>query len=565
ELAPDIIAFLASKLDYRVGTIDAKLKLDKVIDGRITYLRLAGGLDNTFPRDKVAEGLEGVVIADLSLISRVEPAGAAEWRSFIQQVSPLVEIIYFTGVPPVFLEKLCRIEDLGTKAQVVDFQLPYTCAACGHASLRTIEVAEHRALLKFATAPELPCPQCKAAMQTSATEAQMLVLPGLPMPVLDTQLAHKLAELRMRKLDRKPSTGLPQIARTGVVEKRGLGAGVWALAGAVILVLGVIAYVAFGRLKAKPDPGPLGMGPITERSAPTRPGWIGGDDHPGHARCGGSGSQMCVGISQPLPSQEEAENEASDAAAEQLAAFLYRGDPPAARAAALAAVERDPLSSQAKRDVAEGRRAVAKILKAKASARYFEAYDSSAGKRYVAFAQVTMSNGEINKLLAKPTASAYGATLVDFPPELAWQFPQLDHGALVTKLEHGPLQELGLAEHYVVLGVDGKDVVDAAGFAKLVTDEISVLSDKGGTLRVRIQPESGEPRELSTQIPSKQASAHRARRSRHRDASGARPHEWRQRLGSLRRRQEGRPRRPDTVSVRVTPSALPARAAVPAR
>ena len=98
ELEPEVVAFLAAKLDYRVGTIDAKLKVDKIIDGRITYLRLAGGLDNTFPREKLAEGLEGTVIVDVAGVSRVEPAGAAEWRSFVQQVTPLVETIYLTGV-----------------------------------------------------------------------------------------------------------------------------------------------------------------------------------------------------------------------------------------------------------------------------------------------------------------------------------------------------------------------------------------------------------------------------------------------------------------------------------
>lgn len=506
-LAPDVLAFLAAKLDYRVGTIDAKLKVDKVIDGRITYLRLAGGLDATFPRDKLAEGLEGIVIADVGGVTRVEPPGAAQWRSFILQAAPLVEMVYLTGVPPVFLEKLCRIEDLGTKAQVVDFQLPYLCKSCGNAGNRTIDVAEHRAVLKFATAPELPCPNCKAAMQTTASEPQMLALPGLPMPVLDTQLTHKLAELRMKKLERRVSGSIPPLAarQAETQPRRAVGAAVWALAGIVIVVLGAIAYVAFGRMSAAKDKGPLGLGPVTAKSADARPAWIAAassDGRPGHVSCAGD---TCVGVSQPLPSQEAAEQEASDAAVEAQALRVYP-KAPAARETALAALERDPQSSQAKRDVADGRRAVAKMFGLKADAHYYEAYDTSEGKRYVAFASAKLSPTEVNARAASATkaATALGATVIDVPAELAWQFDKLDHGALVTQIAAGPLQELGLGEHDVVLGVDGKDVTDAATFAKLVTDEVAALADRGGTLRVRVQAETGEPRELSMQIAGKQ-------------------------------------------------------------
>jgi hypothetical protein len=73
----------------------------------------------------------------------------------------------------------------------------------------------------------------------------------------------------------------------------------------------------------------------------------------------------------------------------------------------------------------------------------------------------------------------------------------------VTRLDHGPLQDLGLAEHYIVIAVDGKDVPDAASFAKLVDSEYTVLADRGGTLRLLVQTETGDPREFSTQLAGK--------------------------------------------------------------
>jgi anti-anti-sigma regulatory factor len=511
ELEPEVVAFLSAKLDYRVGTIDAKLRVDKIIDGRITYLRLAGGLDNTFPREKLVEGLEGTVIVDLAGVSRVEPAGAAEWRSFVQQVTPLVETMYLTGVTPVFLEKLCRIEDLGLKTQVVDFTLPYACKHCGQASARPIDVGEHRSVLKFATAPELPCPNCKATMQSTASEAQMLILPGLPTPVVAKDLQHKLAELRMRKLDKKASSGLPQVQRPAAI-KRGIGAGTLALAIVIVAVLGGAGVLAYSRLTTK-DPGPLGLGPVTSRSAAARPTWI-TSDRPGAVDCKGDVGVICVGVSEPLASQEEAEDEASDAAYEGVAFELAKDKAVAAinvgenRAAAYAAVQRDPQSTQAKRDVHDGRHAAARVIKrgvGPVTARYWEAYDTIEGKKYIAFAQVGMARGDASKWIAraKLEASALGATVVDYVPELGWRYPKLDHGAVVTRLDHGVLQDLGLAEHYVVLAVNGHDVADAAAFAKLATSEFEALVDKGGPLRLLVQTENGDPREFATQIPGK--------------------------------------------------------------
>jgi anti-anti-sigma regulatory factor len=509
-LEPEVVAFLAAKLDYRVGTIDAKLRVDKVIDGRITYLRLAGGLDNTFPREKLAEGLEGVVIVDVGGIARVEPAGAAEWRSFVHQVTPLVETMYLTGVQPVFLEKLCRIEDLGAKTQVVDFALPYACTHCGQASARTIDVAEHRAVLKFATAPELPCTNCKATTHTTATESQMTILPGLPMPQLDKELQHKLAELRMRRLDKKPSTGLPHVSRPGLgVETKRSNAGLFALVALLAIVLAGIGIIVYSRLSAPKDRGPTGLGPVAARSADARPAWIISDTS-GSADCKGDVGIVCVGVSEPLASQGEAEDEASDAAYEAVAFELAKEKGVIAlsgggenRAAAFAAVTRDPQSTQAKRDVHDGRHTAARVIKravGPVTGRYWEAYDTSEGKKFIAFAQVGMARGDATKWVAraKQEATALGATVIDYVPELGWHFPRLDHGAVVTKLDHGVLQELGLAEHYVVIAIDGHDVPDAATFAKLAESEYASLVDRGGTLRLMVQTETGDPREFST-------------------------------------------------------------------
>ena len=519
ELAPEVVAFLAAKLDYRIGTIDAKLKVDKLIDGRITYLRLAGDLNNSFPREKLAEGLEGTAVVDLTGVPRVEPAGAAEWRSFVQQVTPVVDNMYLIGVAAPLVEKLCGTDDLGTKTYVVDFALPYICKTCGTTSAQMIGVAEHRNVLEFATAPELHCQTCKSALQCTAGEALMTILPGLPKPPMTKELGGKLAELRLRKIEKRTRSGIVNVPKVIADQPPRLGIATQILIALVVVAVAGVGVLVYQRLtRDKIVRGPSDLGPVVASSAPQRPAWLLAADPPGLAA---TRSGAAIGGSQPLTSLTDAEDEASDAAYEVVAGQVLVDEPAAwvARvapqildvgAAAKSAQSRDPLSTQARRDVHDGRHAVARVGKRASppiAGRYWEAFDTVEGRRFVAFAQIEVSRADHDRMVeaARKESTALGATVVDYLPMLGWRYPKVDHGAVVEKLEHGVLQDLGLAEHYIVLAIDGHDVADAASFAKLVTDEYASFAEHGGPLRLRVQTDTGDPREFSKMIAGKQA------------------------------------------------------------
>ncbi|HTL36308.1 MAG TPA: hypothetical protein VL326_24415, partial [Kofleriaceae bacterium] len=450
ELEQDVVNFLSSKLDYRVGTIDQKVHVDKIIEGRLTYLRLTGDMNNTFPREKLGEGLEGSVIIDVANVPRVEPAGAAEWRGFMQAVQPLVEQIYLTGVQPAFLEKLCDKEGLGVKGVVVDMTLPYACSACGTSGGQHINVAEHFEVLKFATAPELRCPSCKAAMQCTATEQVMTILPLLPRPHVSKDLERQIGMFKARKIERKTAAVAPlpkgQQKRSVIVP---------VLLAAILVVVAAGGAMFYKKSTEETEPGPYGHGPLVAQSATTRPAWIKAGITPGSTYCGEDGGELaCVGVSLVSPSQEDAEDEASDAAIESIAFEVGKRItdkqwvatvPPVygpARDAKLAALARDPQSTQARRDVRDGRRAVAHALRGvepAAAGRYWEAFQARDGRRYLAFVQVKLAEGAAQKLIERYTAvtNAFGANTVTFFPELAWKFTGADHGAFILSLDAG--------------------------------------------------------------------------------------------------------------------------------
>jgi hypothetical protein len=334
----------------------------------------------------------------------------------------------------------------------------------------------------------------------------------LPRPSLDATLERTIGQLRHRKLDRKPGAAQSAAARPA---RRGVPI-VPILLGAIALVAiagGALLYVATNR---KPEPGPYGVGPAAARSATARPDWIGPGAAPGDASCAErGGGYTCVGVSPVSSSQEDAEDEASEAALEAIAFELGKHQPQPvvamylpSRAAKLAALARDPQSAQARREVREGRHAVALALRALTTptvARYWEAFDGRDGRRFVAFVEATLAPAEAKQLAAAYAAreTALGATVLPACPELAWRFSRLYRGVVIVALARGPLQELGITEHDIVLAIDGRDVDDPAGFAKIATEEIGALEDRGGLLRVVVQTETGDPRELSTAIAGK--------------------------------------------------------------
>jgi anti-anti-sigma regulatory factor/DNA-directed RNA polymerase subunit RPC12/RpoP len=530
QLEPAVEAFLATKLNYAVSDLNRKLRVDKVIEGRTTYLRLNGDLDGTFPREKLAEGLEGTVIVDLGAIGKIEPVGAVEWRGFIGAVAPVAERVYLASAPPTFIEKLCTRDDLNPKVQVVTVLMPYTCASCGTTSAHNVDVAAHYEVLKFATAPELRCPQCKHAMTCHAGETVMTLMPTMPRPTAGPELVKSIGILRERALQagspgrRAQGTTVSPTVQPGAQLAARSSALVPMLSALLAIVVAAGGYLGYQRM-TKPA---LEPGAVVGSSGP-KPAWV-TSNVPAAATCdeaaGKTKTISCVGVSSDSARQDDAEDEAADAALDAVANALavritdakwklavlpiYA----AARDAKLAAFDRDPSNTSARRDVREARHAVAQALRASAggavpaapNARYWEEQQGADGKHYRAFAQVTLGGAELAKLYeiyAQP-AQALGATVVGMFPLIGWRYPRLEHGAVIVGLANGLLQELGLAEQYIVIGVGGREVGDAAAFAKLARDELDGLLERGGTLRLKVQADGGAPREFATVIKPQQ-------------------------------------------------------------
>ncbi len=511
ELPNDVAAFVSTRLAYGVGDGGRKLKIDKLVDGRITLLRLHGDLDGHFPKDKLAEGLEGVVVIDVAQVGAIDPAGAAGWRGLVQQVTPVIDALYLVAVGPGFLDKLTRPDDLGAKGAVLSLTLPYGCTACRTTTGQLLDVDEHHPALALATAPNRRCATCGGPLLCAAPEPGLVHVATRPRPGVAPPVRAAIAALVERRPAPRRTSDAALTPPPVAVTRSSFGVAFVAALAAVVLA-GAVFFVYRTLRSPTANLPPPGRGKLVEASAPTRPAWITSDRALAGACTVTAAAVACLGVSSPEPSDAEALEVAGDAALDALADAIagritdarWRAEVAplwaAVRQAKLEAADREPASLAARREARELRHAVARALRAGAptlpavpTAVYWERYQSQVGLQVTGFAGYTVELAAIDKLAAwyQTPADALGLEAVPAFPLLVWRHPTLVGGAVVLDVADGPLRGRGLVAGHVVREVGGRDVADARSLAELLVAEHTRLTQSGGTLTLEIAGADG--------------------------------------------------------------------------
>ncbi|HEY3356499.1 MAG TPA: hypothetical protein VGQ83_24825 [Polyangia bacterium] len=502
ELDPQVATFLSSKLNYAVAE-GRKIKIEKLIEGRATYVKLVGDLDGTFPRDKLAEGMEGDVIFDLSSVGKIDPAGAAEWRLLMGQIRPATDRIFLVGCPPVFIERLTHEEDLGGKAQVLSFAMPYQCSKCATTASQIVDVEQHFDVLKFATPPELKCLDCGGDTACAASDALLAHLATLPKPAPDAQIRKFIKAAQERKPEK------PKVADVGAAQARSQSlmlALVGLAAVIVVAVAGVLIYSISKRDRGIIEDRETG-GQVVEMSQDKAPAWVDKSvERTGQA-------VQFVGRSTYVAERQagfdEAENAALENIAQQMSEMLVRNGKwldhvkpqfQQHRATAMGNLERNVTAERpdpaqldaAKRAVREGRKRVAAamrktagaLLPAQKSDYYWQKFKTPAGIRYRVAVLFSIPNPVFEKLLdlyATPQEEM-GLTVMSYFPSLAWRY-ELEEGGIVTTVKpDSPMRLVGIAEGDILTAVDDIPLKDSNAFKKTVQVRFQMVCQEGGDM-----------------------------------------------------------------------------------
>lgn len=275
------------------------------------------------------------------------------------------------------------------------------------------------------------------------------------------------------------------------------------------------------------------VGKRIDASAAERPGWVTSDTRFSNYCSEDASGIACVGVSSYVDNLEDARTEAQEAALEGIAdAVGMRIQDPAwarsvgsiygdVRQAKLSAFEKarnDPDSAKydaARRDVREGRRAVAASLKdtsgglapTQAAAEYWEQYQSAegTGSRFLVFTRYAVPAKTVDRLVDNygEPEEVLGAKAVTVFPGIAWRFPDISTGAVVTTLSDGDLKAIGLAEKYIVTHVQDRQIKDAKTFAEIIGEEVARKKQEGGNLKLIVKTGDTLPVEFNKPIPKK--------------------------------------------------------------
>ena len=550
DVDPQVATFLATKMNYSLSEGARRIRADKTIEGRMTYVHLAGDLDGSFPREKLGEGLEGDVIFDLSGIGKIDPAGAAEWRQMMRDIAAPTDRIFLVGCPPVFVERLTKEEDLGGKAQVLTFAMPYTCAKCATTASQIVDVEQHFDVLKFATPPEMKCTDCGGDTVCAASDALLAHLAALPRPSSDAGIKKFINQVREAKLRPPVPVGpaVPAEMAVGFQQAQQAQNRMTLLFGGAVVVLvllgGMFLFKMRGGGVLKEDEGTL-----VEASEGKPPAWVNQEFYRDADNIYFSGNSGF------LPSKDDAINEASAAAVERAANQLGNQVPKgkwidviqtqytAQRAKALGELEKTTVQgdvakmSASRKTVADARLRVAKLLHRTAgnlaptenSGFYWEKYQTGGGTRYRAYARYTINKPNFEKLVEAYTkeSEALGIRAVTLFPGLGWRYPELDDakgGAVIIGVsDKSPFAMVGFTEGDVVTEINDRAIRDGEKFAEAFTQEYQTGCARGGKLHFKIQHGDRPPADYALNVPRGCTSGAIGRAEQHSIERGTRP------------------------------------------
>jgi eukaryotic-like serine/threonine-protein kinase len=512
ELDPKVAAFLAGRTQYDVPDGLRKVRIEKKIEDRYTFISVSGDIGDDFPARKIAEGLEGDVVLDLAAVGMITAEGLGKWRAFMAAIAPATERIIVIGLPATWLEQLKRDQDLAEKGQVLSIYLPFACKACAITSQLEIDVAKHFESLRFATPPETSCPDCGKSAVCVGTTEMLNGLTELPQPAKDLRM-DKLLEMSRKPTEPAagpaPTAAPAQVATTVAAPSRGMPALlVIALLG--VLGAGVAIYLAVFR-------GEGGGGGVTfekraklvEASHPKPPKWR---DQGFNVQ----GDQVLVtGSSGFVKDKETGFKQAKSAALDELCqqvAMSIRdpvwvehvgGQYQQFRTKALGDLEKalmtgdQEMIDRSRTRVYARRARVAKSLldgaagmvQPEQSHYYWEKLKRVQEVRYRIWSLFRVRKGEFKRLVQHyaKREEALSASAVPFFPGMAWRY-DLHKGSVVVGLKSdSPLRFIGVRPGDVLLSAQDRQVKDGRSFYRVLREEHAELQRQGGTMLLRIQ------------------------------------------------------------------------------
>lgn len=494
DIDHEVAAFLRSHLKYQFASDARRLQVEgHAVRSSMSYIRISGTIDRSFPAEAVVRGLVGKAVIDLSAAKLADQGGVTQWRAMIRAAQPQVSSITLIECPPGFLERALVPEDVDERLQVLSFQVEYECIGCTTRVTHSVDAAVHHVGLRSATFPNVSCATCNIPMTPMPSEDLLALLRIIARPTPTPDL-RRFAE----KCVKRPSTKLKDVLlfRPARAMPPALMRAVYVTAALGMIILAVVAVLAF-RLQSSqtvvqaPAAAPAAASRAPEAAKLERPPWI-ISDTPASSYCHDLINHfMCVGVSSYQKSRDAAAAEANEAALEEISnavglkisdeSFkrtvipMYQDSRQRALGALETSVDRTTSDAykklltqarEARARAAASLRAVGgSAVPAQRSDWYWEEYAPEIGTEadFLVFVRYDVSLDSIKALVERfstPVEVGDSAAITVFPG-LAWRLPQVQGGAMIVRVG-AALNKAGVKEQSIVTAVGGEAIRDAA-------------------------------------------------------------------------------------------------------
>ncbi len=155
DVAPVVDHYLKALRAPDVEKLPSHLK---VVEGDITFIRIAGPLRSDLNIRRLAGGLQGVAVYDLGQVSAVEPDSAPKLVQLFTTASAEAKV-YLWRVPMIVLDALVG-QNLPEKVAVCTLYLQCECKNCGEKVPQRILAAQYAIELADGRADQRICPLC---------------------------------------------------------------------------------------------------------------------------------------------------------------------------------------------------------------------------------------------------------------------------------------------------------------------------------------------------------------------------------------------------------------------
>lgn len=137
-------------------------RLSVTVAGR--RVTMVGRIDDTCALSElVAQIPSGGIAIDTSGVTFINSIGMREWMRFVRAVRERGPIT-LERVADVLMTQLNMFSEMAASVTVTSFHAQYACPACGAEATPLVDAVANVSSLRALVAPNLPCPECGAAM-----------------------------------------------------------------------------------------------------------------------------------------------------------------------------------------------------------------------------------------------------------------------------------------------------------------------------------------------------------------------------------------------------------------